>query len=146
MCDVKGKVGSSFSGCWNFACVDVSITVAHIFVSIAAVCRATHGSSAHFCYRQAHATRAGYLSRLRGLYCVNVSLLVDVLICPASENVYITRLWMHITVCKRREAKLNYGRAVTVPWKPRTRSACLIHVKRRPQHALRSREPCCLRH
>lgn len=56
MCDVKGKMASSFSGCWHFACIDVSITVAHIF---AATCRATRCSSAYFYYRQAHAIRAG---------------------------------------------------------------------------------------
>lgn len=59
MCDVKGKVGSSFSGCWNLARVDVSITAAPIFVSIAATCRAAHCPSASFYYRQAHAIRAG---------------------------------------------------------------------------------------
>lgn len=59
MCDVKGKMGSSFRGCWNFACIDVSITVAHIFVSIAATFRATHCSSAYFYYRQAHSIKAG---------------------------------------------------------------------------------------
>lgn len=59
MCDVKGKMGSYFSGCWNFACVDVSITAAHVFVSIAATCRAAYCSSAYFYYRQAHAIRAG---------------------------------------------------------------------------------------